>query len=330
MLTVQFDWTVPNAGYGLIETEEVDFKTGKSKPGTFLTNDWKADSPLDLGGTVYQPITDKTGLCRTLADTPLTRDGVLAFANRYGALLGPSGDMIILPHRPGSAGGLQSGRGESLDTWHDAVGHLQLVCSIWELIRKRDVEKLGQHVRRRNGLVEFETHPHLPNDVFPPAPFIRITRTLAVEELTPTVLASKSPADVITPAFRFIQHIVNQKLAECGSPRMLWDEGKGRMTVRHVPDNLLGAIWLQMALAIERNVEFRRCTECDTWFEVSREGGRSDKIYCSSACRVKAHRERLRERPVSAPAKKAAKRQARGSVVTPSRGRTTRSKSRPR
>ncbi len=327
MLIAQFDWTVAKSGYGWVETDEVDLQKGRGKSGSFLTNDWNADSPLGLGGVVYQPMSEHTGLCRTLADTPLNRDGVLTFANRYGPLLGSTGPNIILPHRPGSAGGKQLGRGEKLDTWYDAILHLQLVCSIWDQIRNRDLKKLAQHVRWRNGLVEFETHPHLPDDVVPLSPFIRITRTLAIEEQHPALYAGMVPGDVITPAYRFIQHIVNQKLDGCGSPRMLWDEADGQMLVRLVPKNLLGAIWLQMAHAIERNGEFRRCAECDRWFEVSREGGRSDKIYCSNACRVKAHRQRLTGQSAT-PARSAKKIQGRrqSSKVVTTRGRFVGSK----
>jgi len=141
-------------------------------------------------------------------------------------------------------------------------------------------------------MVEFESHPDLPKGKLPIAPFLQVSTTIAVEERDPTFFANMNRGDVIMPAYRFIQEIINKRLNGCASPRMLWDERRGEMSVRLIPNNLLGAVWLQLALAIERNSEFRRCAECETWFEVSPGSGRSDKVYCSNACRVKAHRRR--------------------------------------
>jgi hypothetical protein len=51
-----------------------------------------------------------------------------------------------------------------------------------------------------------------------------------------------------------------------------------------VPQNLLAAIWLQFALAVQGGKEFRRCGGCDAWIDRG--------LYCNAACRQRAYRKR--------------------------------------
>ena len=36
----------------------------------------------------------------------------------------------------------------------------------------------------------------------------------------------------------------------------------------------------------------RQCLQCGTWFEISPRAARTDRVFCSDACRFKAYRER--------------------------------------
>jgi hypothetical protein len=56
-------------------------------------------------------------------------------------------------------------------------------------------------------------------------------------------------------------------------------------TLRH-------AIWLQFALAIWENRVYRPCEICGTYFVVSPDVARTDRVLCSQACKQKAHRKR--------------------------------------
>jgi hypothetical protein len=57
-------------------------------------------------------------------------------------------------------------------------------------------------------------------------------------------------------------------------------------------ETLLAAMWLQLAMAIVENKEFRRCEFCGRPFEVGKRyhdrQGRRDKVFCSDSCRVKS------------------------------------------
>lgn len=68
---------------------------------------------------------------------------------------------------------------------------------------------------------------------------------------------------------------------------MLDDGLAGRVT----PLSLLGSMWLQAALA--GNKEYRSCPVCRTPIEISRTGGaRTDAVFCSNPCKSKDYRQR--------------------------------------
>jgi hypothetical protein len=58
------------------------------------------------------------------------------------------------------------------------------------------------------------------------------------------------------------------------------------------PMDLLQALWAQLVLAIDGNVNLRPCAQCRKWFTLEAGKGRSDKEYCSNACRMRAYRRR--------------------------------------
>ncbi len=69
-------------------------------------------------------------------------------------------------------------------------------------------------------------------------------------------------------------------------------EDPTRPRLRIEPKHLLAAMWLELALAVEGNTNYRPCDVCPTWFEVAPGSGREDKKYCSDACRMRAYRKR--------------------------------------
>jgi hypothetical protein len=83
--------------------------------------------------------------------------------------------------------------------------------------------------------------------------------------------------------------LVNGGLAGRVTPRFVQDPRNGKLELQTVPENLLGALWLQLAEAIGGGKQFRQCITCGGWFEVS---GRSDRRVCSDACRSRAYRGR--------------------------------------
>lgn len=70
------------------------------------------------------------------------------------------------------------------------------------------------------------------------------------------------------------------------------EPSEGPLRIDVVPRSLLGGIWTQFAAAVAGNLEFRSCFVCNTWFELSPETNRTNRMYCSDACRTRAHRKR--------------------------------------
>jgi hypothetical protein len=75
-----------------------------------------------------------------------------------------------------------------------------------------------------------------------------------------------------------------------------WIRGRGplsasaRLCIR--PPTLVNALWAQLILAIDGKQNLRTCVQCRKWFTVEAGQGRSDKKYCSDACRMRAYRKR--------------------------------------
>jgi hypothetical protein len=61
-----------------------------------------------------------------------------------------------------------------------------------------------------------------------------------------------------------------------------------------VPQNLLGAMWLQVAIAAQGDTRFGKCRMCDTWWAVTEES-RSDRKWCKTHDRLVGN---LRKRAV--------------------------------
>jgi hypothetical protein len=69
------------------------------------------------------------------------------------------------------------------------------------------------------------------------------------------------------------------------------DEGQSQFMIRHRPARLIDAIWQQFAAEIAGMVSAARCPApgCGRWFP--RSVGRSDRQFCSHACRMRAWRK---------------------------------------
>ncbi len=101
-------------------------------------------------------------------------------------------------------------------------------------------------------------------------------------------LADRNPWD----AMRFLlSDLVNEGTLGRVDARLAPTPDERDVSVRLFPDSLIGAMWLQLALAIDKNASYRKCVSCEKWFEISPGSGRPEKIYCSNACRMREYRK---------------------------------------
>jgi hypothetical protein len=103
------------------------------------------------------------------------------------------------------------------------------------------------------------------------------------------------PQDGTTAAKTYLQLLVNEQLRRLVSTTLeLADDGR-RQRLRFGPTNLLGALWLQLALAIASGATIVECRECGRPFEISKSLGlRADAQFCSDPCKSRNYRRRKR------------------------------------
>jgi hypothetical protein len=223
---------------------------------------------------------------------------VAAFFARYagsGNLSGVHHLVLRLPNAVFHSHSLQvvpADGGGCSSSWVDHALAMNRCVHLWDLVRAGDEKSLAQYIRwvsDQNG-VGVWFHP-------------TGTETSGVQgDDTPIVIASRSvrpkvleqfkPGSTVKPALFFIQQVINERLARTIEARLLWSDQSRSMSLHFVPCDLLGGLWLQFALAFAGNKDVGRCPECGEWFEVSLEGARKSRRYCSDNCRVKAYQGR--------------------------------------
>jgi hypothetical protein len=292
-IPLQFPWRVAKAGYSWVQSEPA--LAASSQPAPFLTD----GRPIGTAGfhvMEYQPLVAFPGLFRVFADTEPSRDGIKAFADRFGPL-GPDVAIQIPLRDQRNAKRVLLGTGEPLAKWNDEILTMRLAIDIWEAARNGDVGRLEHviHWTEDGSGIHIHSHPELTDRQLPDPP-ARVERALiASTHLGDDVHGRFVRGDLVKPALHYVQSKVNEKLEGRASPRLLWDRKRERLGLYIVPDGLIGALWLQFARAIERDSRFRQCAECGIWFELAPGTARADKLYCSTPCRTKAYRKRQAE-----------------------------------
>jgi hypothetical protein len=273
----EFVWTVPSNGFKWqfrLPTHQV--VEDPPTPIPVLTDDVELSSPIHA--ITYRPLEEYTGLFRTFAEVQPSEDGVIHFANKYGALGGIYRQAIALKEEDGKWAGL--GSGETLTAWKHEIAEIRRMLTYWDAARARDTQTLRGVIHWDDSRVRFQDSDAADE--------------IASARYRPDVLKAFRAGDVIAPAFWYLQSCVNRKLTEHKVvARLLWDPRLTALSVRVVPSSLIGCIWLQLAKAIEGNREYRQCENCKLWFEI---GGsrtaRSDKRFCSPTCKAAANRKK--------------------------------------
>jgi hypothetical protein len=290
---LNFAWEVAQAGHHWVETHAMD--QGSDVRWHFLT-----PAVGTSGGAFravrYQPLAAYSGLFRNFAATDPSLNAIKSFADRFGLLGGNLRNRIVL-YEQGRGGKLPLGFGEHVDDWIKEILVMRLAVDLWESARYGNADHLGHMISWApdGSRVSINTHPDLQLDQLSQEPAHVHRAVIAAEHLDQEILARFVPGDPIGPALHCMQGLINEHLYHRASPRLLWEPNRDRLGLYIVPDGLVGALWLQFARAVERDAQFRQCTECTTWFEVAPGRGRADKQFCSTACRTRAYRKRQAE-----------------------------------
>ena len=288
---VLFTCHLPKAGFRWLETHPIP-PTDQNR-AWFLTVG-REPGMRSGGGPTYNPLEERTGLFRVFADTEPSRDSIKVFAERFGSLGGNRRTWVPLYDEPRN-GGYAGAWSEAHRAWRDEIMAMRRSVDLWEAARRGETRELERKIcwTEDHSSVRFNIHPGLtPSE---PMQLAQGSFSSVIAERGDGILERFVPGDLVQPALFYVQRLVNQHLRTRVSPRLLWDEHETRLRLHLVPEGLVGALWLQFAKAIENDSEFRRCAECNIWFELAPGTARSDKLYCSNACRTKAYRRRRAE-----------------------------------
>ena len=296
--SLTFGWRVPDAGY---RWSDVGATSSAGQPVRALV---EQGEPALSHHRLYDPLGDRPALFREFAQVPPTEQGILDFANKWGAL--GEADRIIgdtpLASRPA----------ELFTAWVRSISEMR--CAVWIWFRLTSKTEADQHQLLKHVLwitdeenitrVVFDSHPHLPpGKVMGDDGYLRVVGVIASDEFGSEGLAQFQRGEVSQPARVFLSRLVNAALCGRVSPQTIPDEMSPRIepgklpvlfSLRLVPSKLYAALWLQLAQAMTSYKEQRECLGCKEWFEVKKKGphARSDRLYCSDACRKRVYRER--------------------------------------
>jgi len=106
-------------------------------------------------------------------------------------------------------------------------------------------------------------------------------KQIAAWEVDPTSLAFNDKSEI--------------KVGECDAVLQLLPPD-GRIALRVRPRTLLAGMEIQLAAAVARGLEVRRCDQCSQLFEVGPGGRRSQSRFCSKQCQINFNNEKQRKR----------------------------------
>jgi hypothetical protein len=243
---------------------------------------------------------------RELGQCDTSDEGLRSFAHRYG-LLGIARTVVI--NSGGDAPPVPS-FGERTDDWRDEILTLRTTTRAWDAYQQRDLPALKTMLDRA-GRFEHQllSRSRLnPNEdqatrvlVVRDSPVLPEDRSLGpVVRLIPmcdSPQGTTSNTDPWEGVRATLLREINTKIGEHCRPELTAGSSEREYAkIRVRPTNLLGAAWWQLGRLVVGMVSYHPCRVCGTPFILRREGvrTRSDREFCTAACKAKDHRDRVK------------------------------------
>jgi hypothetical protein len=169
---------------------------------------------------------------------------------------------------------------------------MKWLVRVWEAVLNKEQTFLKRLIRWEQARVIAQLGKSLPD-----CPQAGMETIASADFGDPRMWSKLKQGDLLDPAALYLQRSINKQLAQFPSQvRMLWDHADSFVFIE--PANLAGALWLQFALAVDGNRDYRVCKQCREWFEiggnqkrsVGADHRRADARFCSDACKQKAYR----------------------------------------
>lgn len=278
-----FEWQISPAGYEWRDARRLvdNSRVLKVVERILVPSDGDADRQ-DF------PVKKHTGLFFEFAELPIDEEAIRRFATEYGQfrheeLAVVAGykkkfvhlDLLTLAER-GSAADVISG--VFFYDWENEITLMSRAIALWKAIDGRDARAL-------RSLIEFEW------DEDEDQIYCKFTGLELVSVLVTDPPAAEGPR-YVAGAKALLARVLSNQLYEGGTHLEVVEDVKTGFRPRIVPGTLISALWMQFAMAVCENKQFRRCDTCGKPFEVSPEVARTNRRTCSDACKSRAYRQR--------------------------------------
>lgn len=232
------------------------------------------------------PFEDHTGLFLTFGELDFSREQIRSFADEYG-LLSPETSLVKCSGE-GSTDGEESRRGDHYLLWKSHLKQMKMAIVLWKALEGKQGQ-LSDYIQWENDDV-YLIFRNQERDGF--------THKQKISEQSMHVNSSIQGIErgnLELPAKIALRKIMNDNLGEDIAPRMGLSDGLEPMTLKFSPGSLITSLWLQLGKAITQDNEYRDCRQCGEWFELHPDTNRTNRKFCSNACRSKNYRKRKKK-----------------------------------
>jgi len=191
-------------------------------------------------------------------------DYIIKFANKYGLLT-------------------TSDHGDDSVIWISNFYSMALAVGSLQKINNGDIEGLEFYLIKEDGKFYIR-----PRHVYSLSEFD--------DRINIPIIGQTPPRNYSEAAHHYISHLVNLNLKDSLVTEIIVNPTNTGTDMIVRPKDLLSALWLQLAHAANRNLEFKQCVACSTFFEVKSKKRRFEKIYCSDRCRKRVSATKRREK----------------------------------
>ena len=291
-----FIWSLPKEGFECTDGISLDLHYAPEDKvdglERFLIYRYQGRSEPVMKQCRSFDLEEKSSLYMKFTKLDLTEESIIDFADKYGFLDSPQ--EISAPFQWPRF----NPRGERLQFWEKEILEMKNAVNIWQASGEKnyDLDYLKKCIsfEKKDFSMRYYTWC-IPDEEIPNRE--GYARNRAVSFPIPQWC---NDDDFMIIALCLLDNLINTKLENNKlAPRLKFSENPvkknpNRLEICFQSTNLIGALWLQLARAIDASQELRRCIMCPNWFEIGSLQGtsRRDKLFCSDRCRKKASRLR--------------------------------------
>jgi len=202
-------------------------------------------------------------------------DCIIKFANKYGMLSNYLSPLC-----------------EEISFWLINMGNMMIGVSSLDMIKTGNKEELEQFFMYEDGKFLNRVN-FIINKFSVSVTSVEIPTIGSVEIAT---IGQTPPRNFTEVAYHNICQIINENLKDSLVTEIIVNKANTGTDMFVRPKDLLSALWLQLAHSVSRNLEFKQCAACSTFFEVKSKKRRFEKIYCSDRCRKRVSAQKRRDK----------------------------------